>query len=186
MRQLYCDLFITLDGFAKGQHSPAFFGLLGPDLETWIQDEMARPQDIVMGRVTFELMATMAASGSDPSSQQLTDHAKVVFSASLPEPLAWQNSRRIGGANLSSVTALKAEPGPALRTIGSVSLVQSLLGMGVVDRLRLIVFPLVLGDTGQEPLFRGLPDMSLDLLDSRLLDGRLQVLDYRPHLLPRS
>lgn len=131
-------------------------------------------------------MATMAASSTDPSSQQLTDHAKVVFSTSLPEPLTWQNRRRIGGADLSLVTALKAEPGPTLRTIGSVSLVQSLLGMGVVDRLRLIVFPLVLGDTGREPLFHGLPNLSLDLLDSRLQDGRLQVLDYRPHILPRS
>ena len=180
MRQLYCDLFVTLDGFAKGKNAPAFFGLPGSGLQAWIQDELARPQELVMGRVTFELMSDMASSGEDPSSQALTDCAKIVFSASLREPLTWRNTRRIGVADAPSVAALKAEHGPTLRTVGSVSLVRSLLGMDAVDRLRLMVFPQVLGQTGQEPLFRGLPDLSLDLLDSRVLDGRLQILEYHP------
>ena len=53
-RGLTADLFVTLDGYAKGDRSPAYFGMLGPELEHWIEREMEKPQTIVMGRVTYE------------------------------------------------------------------------------------------------------------------------------------
>jgi riboflavin biosynthesis pyrimidine reductase len=64
--------------------------------------------------------------------------------------------------------------------MGSLSVVKALLRAGLVDRLRLIVFPQILGETGREPLFSELHDIDLDLVKTGVLDGRLVALEYRP------
>jgi riboflavin biosynthesis pyrimidine reductase len=51
---------------------------------------------------------------------------------------------------------------------------------GLMDRLRLVVFPQILGETGREPIFAGLPDIDLELAGTNVLDGRLVTLEYRP------
>lgn len=64
--------------------------------------------------------------------------------------------------------------------MGSPSLVKSLVRLGLVDRLRLVVFPQILGATGEEPIFAGLPDLNLELVRSDVLDSRLLAVEYRP------
>ena len=59
-------------------------------------------------------------------------------------------------------------------------MVKALLGLGLVDRLRLVVFPLILGETGREPIFAGLPDIGLELVGTGALDGHLVALEHRP------
>jgi dihydrofolate reductase len=78
------------------------------------------------------------------------------------------------------VRELKLTDGPELRTLGSLSLVRQLLEAGLVDRLKLVVCPLVLPQTGTEPAFEGLPDMGFDLLSTKVLDGRVLLLENRP------
>jgi hypothetical protein len=56
MRELIADLFTTLDGFASGKEALAYFGYLGPDLERWIHDELAKPHIVLLGRVTYEAL----------------------------------------------------------------------------------------------------------------------------------
>jgi dihydrofolate reductase len=68
--------------------------------------------------------------------------------------------------------------------IGSLSPVSQLLGTGLVDRLRLLVFPLIAGETGQEPAFARLPDIGLDLVGQSMLDGRIVLSEYRPAGVP--
>ena len=75
---------------------------------------------------------------------------------------------------------MKDEDDRPLRVIGSLSLVRSLLRTGLVDRLRLMVVPQVLGSTGQQPVFEDLPDINLELVATRVLDGRLVLLEYAP------
>jgi hypothetical protein len=94
-RELTVDLFVTLDGFAYGTESPAYFGYLGPDLQRWIDGELARPQVVLMGRVTYETMAAISQSGSYDDANRMTDLPKVVFSRTLQEPLAWANTRLV-------------------------------------------------------------------------------------------
>jgi dihydrofolate reductase len=176
VRELIADLFTTLDGHAAGERSPAYFGYLGPELERWIGDELAKPQVILFGRVTYELLARMSEGSSEEGARRMTELPKLVVSGTLEPPLAWSNSELFNG-NLAD---LKAGSGDPLRCMGSLSLVRSLLSLGLVDRLRLMVFPQVLGATGREPFFAGLPDLDLELADERVLDGRLVLLDYRP------
>jgi dihydrofolate reductase len=170
-RPLNADLFITLDGYAKGDRSPAYFGMLGPELEQWIEREIERPQTVVMGRVTYETLAHYD-NGTGP----LGKMAKIMVSRTLTEA-SWGETEIVGSDE--ALTALKHEPGPPLRIMGSVSLVQRLLRARALDRLRLVVFPLALGETGSEPTFANLPDLELELDGTEVLDGRLVMLDYR-------
>jgi dihydrofolate reductase len=71
-----------------------------------------------------------------------------------------------------------------MRTIGSLSVARQLLTAGLVDRLRLLVFPLILGETGQQPFFAELPDIALDLVEHRVLDDRVILSEYRPSGTP--
>jgi dihydrofolate reductase len=71
-RPLTADLFITLDGHAKGDRSPAYFGMLGPELEHWIEHEIKQPQIVVMGRVTYQTLAHY-----DDASGRLTQMGRV-------------------------------------------------------------------------------------------------------------
>lgn len=105
---------------------------------------------------------------------------KLVFSATLAEPLAWNNAQLAKHEPVEEIRALKGQPGDPLRSIGSITLLRHLMAAGLVDRLRLIVFPHVLGRAGQEPVFAGCPETSLNLTSTTVLDSRLVVCEYRP------
>ena len=70
-----------------------------------------------------------------------------------------------------------------MRTLGSVTLCRSLLSSGLVDRLRVFVFPVITGSTGSDRIYDGYPDVSLDMVDNRTFDGRLQLREYVPTVL---
>ena len=54
---------------------------------------------------------------------------------------------------------------------------------GLVDRLRVVVFPVITGSTGHDRIYDGYPDVALELVGSRTFDGRLQLLEYVPRVL---
>jgi dihydrofolate reductase len=119
----------------------------------------------------------------DPGFTALTELPKVVFSSTLTAPLSWANTELVDGDPVEAVQDMKQRGSRPLRTIGSLSLGRSLLEAGVVDRFRVVVFPVITGATGKERIFDGYPDIALDLVDSRTFDGRLQLLEYVPTVL---
>jgi dihydrofolate reductase len=113
----------------------------------------------------------------------LTAQPKVVFSSTLDEPLTWANTELVGGDAVDAVRAMKQESGRPMRTLGSLALSRSLLQAGLVDRYRVVVFPVITGATGRDRIFDGYPDVALELVDHRTFDGRLQMLEYIPTVL---
>lgn len=92
----------------------------------------------------------------------------------------WPNTR-ICAADLVEETArMKADGDVPLRTMGSVSVARQLMDAGLVDRLRLMTFPLFAGDAGREAFFADLASADLELVDHRALDGRVLLVEYRP------
>jgi dihydrofolate reductase len=91
----------------------------------------------------------------------------------------------VSSDTVAAVRAMKADGPLPLRTLGSLSLGRSLLVAGLVDRLRVVVFPVINGATGRDRLFDGWPDVRLELVESRTFDRRLQLLDYVPTVLDR-
>ena len=108
----------------------------------------------------------------------------MVFSASLEEPLTWANTMLVRDDAVKAVRAMKEEGGSGrLSTIGSVSLCRSLLRAGLVDRFRVVMFPVITGATGAERIYDGYPDVALEMIDNRTFDGRIQLVEYRPRVL---
>jgi dihydrofolate reductase len=107
----------------------------------------------------------------------------VVFSSTLETPLSWANTELVDGDAVEAVREMKQTSSRPLRTLGSLSLCRSLLQAGLVDRYRVVVFPVITGATGRERIFDGYPDVTLDLVETRTFDGRLQLLEYIPTVL---
>jgi dihydrofolate reductase len=137
---------------------------------------------MLMGANTYRVMAEIVAAGDDPSFPRMAELPKVVFSSTIQPPLSWANTRLIGDDAIAAVADLKATETLPMRTIGSLSLSRSLLAAGLVDRVRIVLFPLILGRSGRERILDGLPDLNLTMVSSRILDGRLQLLEYIPEV----
>lgn len=179
MRDLTADLFLSLDGYAGARGYGAYFGYGGPELDGWVRSNFDPGYEILMGRVTYQTL-TAHGSSEDELSRLMRAAPKAVLSNTLHEPLAWANTRLLRGDAGATVAAMKREAGSPIRTIGSLALVRGLLRHELVDRLRLLVFPLILGDAGREPFFRDLPTTRLNLLSTSVLDGRLLLQEYGP------
>jgi dihydrofolate reductase len=192
MSELLVDFITSLDGYASGEGWPGFWGLQGPEYLAWLDEQ---PEvTYVMGANTYRLMSGFAAGEIPPgqdefnadeeaSVDELTRASKVVFSTSLEDPLTWPNSTLVSGDAVEAVRALKAEGSGILSTIGSLSLCRTLLQAGLVDRFRVVMFPVITGATGAERIYDGYPDVALEMIDHRTFDGSIQLVEYRPSVL---
>jgi dihydrofolate reductase len=173
------DLFSTLDGFGSGP--VAYWGKEGPELvEQRAQTYGNKDQTLVFGANTYRLFQRFAPAEADPSHTPLNEAKKIVISRTLEEPLTWENSTLIAEDALDAVPRLKAESPVPLRSHGSLAMNHALLAAGLVDRLELMVFPVITGTSGSDPIFANLPDIDLELVDSQVFDGRIQQLVYVP------
>jgi dihydrofolate reductase len=184
---LTVDLFVSVDGWAGSNGLPAYFGYPGPELAEWITTELAAPQLVVMGRRTYEALAGLSDEARDESSRRMDQLDKVVFSRTLQQTV-WPNTRVCGQDLVGEIRRMKTDSDVPLRTMGSLSLARQLIAAGLVDRLRLMTFPLIAGDAGREAAFANMPSSDLELIDHRALDGRVLLLEYRPtgKDIPRS
>jgi dihydrofolate reductase len=186
MSTLMVDFISSLDGYGAAEGWPGLWGMEGPEYLGFIGEDEARPHVVLMGATTYRLMSGYAAEmPDDPGLAALTALPKVVFSSTLEPPLSWAGTELVRGDAVEAVRDLKRRDPRPLRTVGSLSLCRSLLGAGLVDRIRVVVFPVITGATGTDRLFDGYPDVTLELVDSRLFDGRLQLLEYVPTVLDR-
>ena len=184
MSSLMVDFIISLDGYGAAEGWPGFWGMEGPEYLGWLEEDGAIEHTALMGATTYRLMSGYAAEmPDDPGFAPLTATPKVVFSSTLEGPLSWANTELVDGDAVEAVQDMKRGNSGSLRTIGSLSLCRSLLEAGVVDRFRVVVFPVITGATGKDRIFDGYADIALDLVESRTFDGRLQLLEYVPTVL---
>ena len=185
MSSLMVDFIISLDGYAAADGWPGFWGLEGPEYLGWLEDQAQHEHKALMGATTYRLMSGFAAQTPDePGMAGLTAQPKVVFSSTLKGPLTWANTELVDGDPVEAVRDLKQDAsGPPMHTLGSLTLCRSLLEAGLVDRFRVVVFPVITGATGKERIFDGYPDVALVLVTNCTFDGRLQLLEYVPTVL---
>lgn len=182
MQSLMVDFIISLDGYGAAEGWPGLWGMEGPEHLGWLEEQ--EEHTALMGSVTYRMMAGFAEQApGDVGMAGLTAQPKVVFSATLQGPLSWANTELVGGDAVEAVRSMKQDARLPLRTLGSLSLSRSLLRAGLVDRYRVVVFPVITGATGRDRIFDGYPDLALELVDHRTFDGRLQLLEYVPTVL---
>jgi dihydrofolate reductase len=105
-----------------------------------------------------------------------------VVSSTLHGPLDWPDATVVSGDAVDVVARLKEESDVPLRSHGSLSMNRALMAAGLVDHVQVTLFPVITGQTGTDPIFRGAADFDLELIESRTFDGRIQELVYRPTL----
>jgi dihydrofolate reductase len=192
MSELLVDFITSLDGYASGEGWPGFWGLQGPEYLAWLDEQ----PDVtyLMGANTYRLMSGFAAGETPPGTDEftadeeasvdgLTRASKVVFSTSLEEPLTWANATLVRDDAVAFVRTMKESGTDLISTIGSISLCRSLLRADLVDRFRVVMFPVITGATGAERIYDGYPDVALEMTEARTFDGRIQLVEYRPRVL---
>jgi dihydrofolate reductase len=160
MRKLIADEFMTLNGVVQAPSYPdedltggfRYGGWHARYLDeasmNWVVENVRGAGGYLLGRGTYETFA--AHWPNAPKEQQvlaepLNTRPKYVASTTLQAPLAWQNSTLLIGDTGAAVRALKREEGGDLHVIGSPRLVQTLLALDLVDELRLMIDPVLVG-----------------------------------------
>ncbi|HZQ49429.1 MAG TPA: dihydrofolate reductase family protein [Candidatus Dormibacteraeota bacterium] len=182
MPELLVDFITSLDGYASAEGWPGWWGLQGPEYLAWLGEQPEADYTVLMGATTYRVMSQFAAGG-EPGTAALSALSKVVFSSTLSEPLSWANTQLVSRDPVEAVREMKAAGPRPMRTMGSLTLCRSLLKAGLVDRFRVVVFPVITGSTGRERIYDGYPDVALDMINNRTFDGRIQMLEYAPRIL---
>jgi dihydrofolate reductase len=182
MPELLIDFITSLDGYGAAVGWPGLWGLQGPEYLAWLGQQPEADYVVLMGATTYRLMSGLAAEG-EPGTDALAGLSKVVFSTTLSEPLTWPNTRLLSRDAVEAVREMKDNGLRSMRTIGSLTLCRSLLNAGLVDRFRVVIFPVITGASGRDRIYDGYPDVALDMIGSRTFDGRIQLVEYVPRIL---
>jgi dihydrofolate reductase len=180
MRDIVAVEFVSVDGVAE---SPEKW--TGPYMDDEIEQTMQAGMDasdaMLLGRRTYEELAAYWADKTaedDPYADYINATQKFVVSTTL-NSVEWRNSTLITGDVAEELVELKRQPGKDIAIIGSPTLMRSLLRDGLLDRLDLHVFPVVL-DAGKRLFEQGIGELSLDLVDSRTFKTGVVSLAYGP------
>jgi dihydrofolate reductase len=183
------DVFSSLDGYGgvSGGDWGGYWGKQGPELLDHRLASYETEQRMVFGANTYRAFAQMLASGAEESVKdawvtRMRSLPATVVSTTLDGPLDWPDATVASGDAVDVVATLKERSAVPLRSHGSLSMNRALMAAGLVDYVQVTLFPVITGQTGDDPIFRGGADFDLELVESRTLDGRTQELVYRPKL----
>jgi dihydrofolate reductase len=179
MRKIIAGLFISVDGVVESPETWQF-PYFNDEMGEAVASQAAESDTILLGRRTYQEFA--AYWPNQPRDAEfaatMNDTPKLVASRSL-RTLGWDNSTLIEGDIATALTRLKEEPGANISIIGSGTLVRSLLHDSVLDELRLLVHPIVVG-RGKR-LFDGARDrVPLELVSAATFKSGVLSLVYRP------
>jgi dihydrofolate reductase len=177
VRKIVAGLFISLDGVTEAPdqwHFPYFNDEMGEAVGSQIE----AADTMLLGRKTYEEFASYwPHQGSEVElADQMNNTPKLVVSNTL-NALEWQNSTLIKGNVAEQLTRIKQQPGKNIGVTGSSTLVRSLLRDGVLDELRLLLHPIVVGKGGR--LFPdGTEQQGLTLVESKTFSTGVLYLTY--------
>jgi dihydrofolate reductase len=189
MRELAVQAFVTLDGvmqapggpeedpsggFGSGGWSVPYFDEV---VEQQMGEAMGHPFDLVLGRRTYEIFAAHWPFAEGPGADILNNATKHVASNTLTE-LEWQNSRLIEGDVPTGVARLKEADGPELQVHGSTGLIQTLLANDLVDEVRVLIYPVVVGP-GKRLFGDGTVPRSFELTGSKTSPTGVIIATFR-------
>jgi dihydrofolate reductase len=173
---------MSLDGFVgSGREHPGTAIAEGAELKRWKLDRIRTAGAHLMGRVTYQQMASYWPQSNDEYAAPMNDIPKVVFSKTLSDAEAtWPDTRVARGDLAAEIATIKAEPGPDVIVWGGGRLAGALAAADLIDEYRLLIQPLVLG-TGQA-LFDQLPEpRHLNLVEAVPFPNGVVVHVYRSH-----
>ncbi|HEU0291117.1 MAG TPA: dihydrofolate reductase family protein [Anaerolineales bacterium] len=181
MRKLWVKAWITLDGVFDADTMDHWWqNTNSPERMQYIKEEYEKGDAYLLGRVTYEMLWpgwSKQTTGDGPGPILNRMHKYVVSTTLSTAP--WKESTIISGNVVDEIAKLKQQPGNDIIIDGSGSLVQSLMGTGLIDEYRFLVQPYVMG-RGRRFFLDGTPPTSLRLVESKTLSFGSLALVYQP------
>ena len=185
MRKVIVSEFVTLDGVIEDpggseefEHGGwAFRFDRGPEGDKFKLDEVLASDALLLGRTTYEGFAEAWPSRDGEFADKFNTMPKYVVSTTLDEPLEWNNSTVLDGDLAEGVAKLRQDVDGDIVVHGSAQLVQALIENDLVDELRLMVFPILLG-TGKRVFGATSDKKRLRLVDTKVVGDGVLILTY--------
>ena len=174
MRRVIVTMFVSLDGVTE---APEKWSLRfwNDEIAKFKHDELFAVDALLLGRATYQGFAAAWPSRKGDYADRINGLPKFVASTTLAN-VEWNNSRLIRENVAAEVVKLKEEPGQDILVFGSTALVNSLMQHGLVDEIRMLVYPVVLG-SGKR-LFKDGSQATLKLAEAKALGSDVVLLRY--------
>jgi dihydrofolate reductase len=186
MSKLIVTEFVSLDGVMEAPggepshpHSGWVFDFMSPEQDQYKLQETLEAESQLLGRVTYEGFAAAWPQREGPFADKFNSMPKHVVSTTLSEPLEWENSHLIGADVAAEVAKLKEGDGGPILVAGSCTLVHALIEADLVDELRLMVFPVLLGG-GKRPFPEAGQKKTFRLAETTTFPSGVCVQSYEP------
>jgi dihydrofolate reductase len=180
MRKIIVEAEMSIDGCMGGENVE-FWGHTGAyrseDVTKYLQDLLFTPDALLIGRKTFEFFAMVWPTREGADADHINTMPKYVASKTLEEPLAW-NGTLIKGDVGEAIAKLKQESGKELVQYGIGELTQTMLQHGLVDEIRLLVFPFAFGQGPR--VFEHFDVASMKLIYTHTFESGVVALHYAP------
>lgn len=183
MRTLASFIIISLDGFYEGPKGEFNWAIVDEEFRDFAIRQLDDADTLGFGRATYEFMAAFwptdeAQAADSEIAPRMNNMPKLVFSTTL-EDATWSESTVVRGEATELIPEIKAAEGRDILVIGSAHLTTSLAQAGILDELRIMISPIVIGQG--RSLFETLNErVSLELLRVRQFDSGNVLLTYRP------
>jgi dihydrofolate reductase len=175
MRQVVVTEFLSLDGVME---EPAWTApYWNDDIAKFKGEETSASDALLLGRVTYQGFAAAWPQSTDEGADYFNNVRKYVVSTTL-NTVEWNNSTLINDNIVEEITKLKQQDGQDITVHGSATLVQTLMQHDLVDRYRLLVYPVVVGKGKR--LFKEDTTTTLKLLESQSFSSGVVALVYEP------
>jgi dihydrofolate reductase len=185
VRKIFSFQVTSVDGYYEGPNQEFDWPVIDEEFNQFALQQLDEADTLLFGRVTYQLMAsywpTPAAEQDDPKvTAKMNELAKLVVSRTLEDPTpAWAGTRLIRDDVAGELTKIKQQPGDDIVIMGSSDLTVSLLEEGLVDEVRIMVNPVVLGD-GKSLYRTARGRIGLTLLRARPFNSGNVLLYYQP------
>lgn len=183
MRKLFAFLVATVDGYYEGPNQEFDWPNVDDEFNRFSVEQLDEIDTLVFGRVTYEGMAaywpTSTALRDDPQvATRMNEISKVVISRTLTKA-GWANTRLVKDDVVGELTRLKEQPGLDIAIFGSSALTVDLVRHGLIDELRIMIHPVVLG--AGRSLFKSADQrIQVRLVKTRVFNSGNVLLYYAP------
>ena len=180
MRKIIVEAEISVDG-AMGGENMDFWGQTAPfrseDVTTYLNDLLFTPDALLIGRKTYQFFSQVWPTRQGADADKINSMPKYVASNTLKEPLQW-NSMLIKGDVAEEIEKLKQESGNDLLQYGVGELTHTMLKHGLIDEIRIMVYPFIFGE---EPrIFEHMGISTLTLSETKVFSSGVIALHYQP------
>jgi dihydrofolate reductase len=180
MRKIIVEAEVSVDGGMGGENADFWqqvFPFHSADVKEYLNELLFLPDALLLGHKTYEFFAQVWPTRQGSDADKINSMPKYVASRTLTSPLQW-NATLLEGDVAEEIRKLKHSPGDNLLQYGVGELTQTMLEHGLVDEIRLLLYPFVFGEGPR--VFEHMGIHTLKLLETRTFSSGVVALHYQP------